>query len=343
MQLAAIILITALLASCSGWLASGGDDDDDGGQQQLTPADTLPSSLHGTANGMRWWYEEPDGAGALFGVDYADTGCGNCHTTGCDDCHVNADGTGGVNEPDACKACHGRIGKENALELTDLHMTQLGMVCSDCHNSIEMHGDGTTPDSQFSAGALDTTCEDCHTTLPAATEHTIHGAAFHCDACHVESVITCYNCHFETLLDSHEKKAAAAFKNFVLLVNGPDGRLRTGTYQSVVYEDDSFIAFGPFHGHTVTAEGRTCDDCHDNDRVAELNDTGSIQMTWWDDGESKVMHTTGVVPFVPDQFAWQFVDYDGAAWSPLTTDLSQYQVKFCTPLTAGQLAAIGVE
>ena len=48
--------------------------------------------------------------------------------------------------------------------------------------------------------------------------------------------------------------------------------------------------------------GVTCSDCHDNERVQELNDTGEIVMSWWDDGESKVMHTTGVIPFVPDQF-----------------------------------------
>ena len=310
----------------------------------LPPQITLANSLHGTANGMQWWYEQPDGAGALFGVDYADTGCGNCHTNGCDDCHANADGTGGVTEPDACLACHGRIGKENALELSDLHFAA-GMVCSDCHNYVELHGDGTLPDSQFSDSGLSTVCEDCHDpgALPSAPEHTLHGGDFHCDACHVESVITCYNCHLETLLDTDVKKAAAAFKNFVLLLNGPDGRLRTGTYQSVVYEDDTFIAFGPFHGHTVTAAGRVCDDCHDNDRVTELNDTGAIQMTWWDVGESKVVHTTGVVPFAPELFEWQFVTLDGENWIELTTDLTQYQVEFCDPLTTAQLAALGVE
>ncbi len=30
---------------------------------------------------MQWWYEQPDGAGALFGVTYADTGCGGAMLT----------------------------------------------------------------------------------------------------------------------------------------------------------------------------------------------------------------------------------------------------------------------
>ncbi len=219
----------------------------------------------------------------------------------------------------------------------------MGFTCSECHTFAEVHGTGELPDSQFSPGALETTCEDCHTELPSVSEHAIHGGQFHCDACHVESVITCYNCHFETLLDSHEKKAAAAFKDFVILMNGPDGRVRTGTYQSVKYEDKTFVAFGPYHGHTVTAAGRVCDDCHDSERIVELNDTGSIAMTWWDDGEGKVMHNTGVIPFAPDLFTWQFVDLVDGEWVQFSTDLTQYQYKFCEPLTPDQLSALGVE
>jgi hypothetical protein len=195
----------------------------------------------------------------------------------------------------------------------------------------------------FAAGGLTAECTDCHTDLPSNAEHSIHGSAFNCDACHVQSVVTCYNCHFETLLDSHEKKAAAAFKDFVILMNGPDGRVRTGSYQAVVYEGDTFIAFAPYHGHTITPDGRNCIDCHDSARITELNDTGAIAMTWWDGGEGKVMHTTGVVPFVPDLFTWQFVNLDGENWVELTTDLTQYQYKFCTPLTSDQLTALGVE
>ena len=126
-------------------------------------------------------------------------------------------------------------------------------------------------------------------------------------------------------------------------MNGPDGRVRTGTYQSVKYADKTFVAFAPFHGHTITRDGRHCADCHESDRIVELNDTGTIAMTWWDDVEGKVAHNTGVIPFVPDLFTWQFVDWDGAAWVPFSTELTQYQYEFCTPLTPDQLSALGVE
>jgi len=49
--------------------------------------------------------------------------------------------------------------------------------------------------------------------------------------CHVKTVITCYNCHFETLIKTHEKKAAAAFRDYVVLLNDDHGEVRAGTYQ----------------------------------------------------------------------------------------------------------------
>jgi len=313
----------------------------------LPPELTLPNSLHGTANGMRWWYEQPGGFGALSGVDYDATGCNDCHaqTTTCGDCHFNEDGTGGINQPEGCKSCHGRIGAENVLQLSDLHIAEKGMVCSDCHSYAEAHGTGADapPDSMFAEGGLTTECVDCHTELPDVPEHTRHGTQFDCDTCHVQSVVTCYNSHFQTLLDSHEKKAAATFKDFVILMNGPDGKVRTGSYQSVVYEDKTFVAFGPYHAHTITAQGRHCLDCHSSDRIDELNDTGHIAMTWWDSDAGQLQHATGVIPFVPDLFTWQFVDLVDGEWAPSSTDLTQYQNEFCTPLTEEQLSALGVE
>lgn len=309
----------------------------------LPPQLTLQQSLHGTVNGLRQWYEDTDGAGALFNVDFDTANCAECHVESCDQCHANADGTGPVDQPGACLACHGQLGAENAMQLSDVHLDQLGFVCSDCHKMSEIHGDGTTPDGMFAAGGLTTQCTECHETLPSNAEHSMHGSTFDCDACHVESVITCYNCHLQTLIDTGQKKANATFDNFVILMNGPDGKVRTGSYQAVVYDGGTFIAYGPYHSHTITPNGRHCVDCHDSARITELNDTGEIKMTWWDAGESKVMHTTGVVPFVPDKFTWQFVDLSGEDWVQLSTDVDQYQYKYCTPLTTDQLTALGVE
>jgi len=308
------------------------------------PVVTLPASLHGTARGMQWWYEQDDGAGALFGVDYADTGCGNCHTAGCDDCHADAAGTLPVNQPDSCKVCHGRLGKEQQLQVTDVHM-DAGMVCSDCHTGHEIHGDGTEYNSMFEAAALDPKCVDCHEgggapEVPNTRSHTVHGDTLACDACHMSTAITCYNCHFETLLDSHEKKAAAAFKDFIILLNDANGVVRGGTYQSVVYGDKSFVAFGPYHGHAISSEGRDCDECHGGPRMQEYSETGRVQMTWWNNDEGKVEHTTGVIPLVTDAMDFLFVTLDGGEWTPITPAESGVQAEFCSPLTESQLAVL---
>ena len=331
-----ILAVSLMAASCAGWLSK-----DRGLQPQPTgPAATLPSSLHGTTGGMQWWYEQADGFGPYSGVSYADAGCGHCHVSTCDECHADAAGTQPAVEPDACRACHGRINKEAQLGLSDVHFDN-GMVCSKCHSSDEVHGDSNQYNSMFSPGAMDTKCENCHTELSDNAEHNQHGADFHCDSCHLDTVITCYNCHFETLLKAHKKKAAGAFKDYIILLNDQNGKVRAGTYQSVVYEDKTFVAFGPYHSHTVTADGRTCNECHNSDRMLELRDTDKVVMTQWDDKERKVRHTKGVIPFVPDKFEFQFVTLDGDTWVPLTTETGRLQYKFCTPLTVKQLRALG--
>ena len=88
------------------------------------PVVTLPASLHGTARGMQWWYEQDDGAGALFGVNYTDTGCGGCHVDtmapdgGCSECHGEASVSEPIaNQAELCSSCHGRLTKESALQV----------------------------------------------------------------------------------------------------------------------------------------------------------------------------------------------------------------------------------
>jgi hypothetical protein len=341
-----IILLALVLiaAGCTGWLSS------DGGQvvdpPAFDPTATLGSSLHGTAAGMEWWYNQPDGAGPLFGVQYSSTGCGTCHipANGCNTCH-DPD-TNAVAQPEACIGCHGRLAKEQQLGVTDVHFTA-GMVCADCHSLQQIHGDGTSYNSMFDSPNVD--CISCHTSdgpgpeVPSSTSHTQHGDKLSCDACHMQSAVTCYNCHFETLLNDHEKKPAAAFKDFIVLLNDTDGHVRAGTYQAVVYQDKSFVAFGPYHGHAVSKKGRSCGDCHNNDRIDELNTTGNIAITWWDDASSQVQHTTGAIPFIPDKFTWQFVTLQDGNWVQQDTVPDQVQYKYCTPLTAEQLSALGVQ
>ena len=344
LSLWAMLTIFMMAASCAGGLSTGGIDDRALSKALPSgPAENMPSSLHATAAGMQWWYERPNGPGDLTKTPFASTGCGNCHTKGCSDCHGDVEGTGKVDQPAVCLGCHGRQRTEVKLGVTDIHFLN-GMQCSDCHLSGDIHGDGTAYNSLLEDGAIDADCLNCHRAVSQIQEHTVHGNKLHCDACHIHTVTTCYNCHFNSLLQDHKKKAYRPFKGFVMLVNDANGKVRTGTYHSLVKDTHTFVAFGPFHGHSVTSEGRTCTDCHNNERVRELGETGKIVVTRWDDtlDTPGIIHTTGVLPFVPDALEFQFVDYDKASdtWLPLATETGQSQWEFCSPLTTEQLEAL---
>jgi hypothetical protein len=342
----------AALLSCAGWFAGAGTTPAPAGG---TPVFTLPGSLHGTAAGMRWWYERPNGLGALTGVSYADTNCGSCHASKCEDCH-GPTGTAEPDQPTVCLGCHSRQNAEVTIGAADLHFAA-GLDCGDCHSLADIHGDGTSYDSMLQQGALSVTCESCHVngSAPAPPNdayHTQHGDKLTCDACHVATTTTCYNCHFNSLLEDHVKKPYKPFQNFVILLNDKDGKVRVGTYQAVVKDGTTFVAFGPYHGHTVSAQGRLCADCHNSARMTELKDTGKIVMTTWnatiDPDTTKpigIEHTTGVIPFVPDKLEFQFVDYDKATdtWSPLKTTADGLQWEYCSPLTDEQLQALGAQ
>jgi hypothetical protein len=326
--------------------------------------DTLPGSLHGTANGMRWWYEQPDGFGTLTDVAYNDTGCNLCHVfatgegamgtaNGCSSCHAE---DFSVDVPGACLRCHSRQGTEiNSFTLPDVHRdgTHFEGSCIGCHSLDEIHGDGNSYDSMHSAGQFKVDCINCHTGEyapdPAIPEHARHLDVMHCDSCHVSTTITCYNCHFDSLMNDHQKKPYKAFSGFVFLANdAQDGKIRTATYQSVVYGEHTFVAFGPYHGHAITAAGRTCNDCHGNDYVTEYRDTGKIVLTEWDaaanGGAGDITHAQGVIPFIdPANYVLQYLGFDGTNWTPSTTTSEGTQYKFIEPLTDNQLNALSMD
>lgn len=339
-----LVTMAFTIAGCAGWLSTNGRHEAEPPQASSSViAQNLATSLHATAAGMQWWYEQPGGFGAIIDIPFTSTDCSHCHTTGCSDCHSDAEGAGAAGQPAACLRCHGRQSAEATLGVSDVHSDN-GMMCSDCHLTGDIHGDGTAYNSMFQKGAIDADCMNCHTGVSQTQAHTVHADRLHCDACHVSTVTTCYNCHFNTLLEDHQKKAYKKFRDFVILVNDADGKVRTGTYQSVVKESHTFVAFGPFHGHSVVAKGRTCAECHNNERVRELNKTGKIVITRWEEGPetSGIVHTTGVVPFVPDLFEFQFVDYDkaGKGWIPMTTKTGKSQWEFCSPLTTKQMKSL---
>jgi Cys-rich repeat protein len=354
----------------------------------IGPADTFPTSLHdANFRGMEYFYSADQGGfESITGVPYGDDrlDCHVCHdksrfenadppvewpgTDSCENCHVDpADPSQPVTE-DICLGCHGRQkAEQTTMALTDVHR-DAGFTCMNCHTANEMHGDGTVYNSILESPSPE--CADCHTEggsapVPPATitEHATHAANIDCAACHMQSVMSCYNCHFDTQLAGAGKRAFGQRKDFLFLVNR-NGKVHGATFQSLVYEQNTFNVIAPYYAHSITADGRNCVDCHANfggdiPAITEYNATGTMTLTTWDDtaeGSARLTGPTGLIPVPPDwstafEFAW--LDYTGDPTTPVPeTDptlwvniengpASATQMLFATPLTEAQMNALG--
>ncbi|MFQ5537398.1 MAG: hypothetical protein ACE5GJ_08090 [Gemmatimonadota bacterium] len=190
-------------------------------------------------------------------------------------------------------------------------------------------------------------CMDCHTSLASNTYHTVHSSTVDCTACHTQSVVTCYNCHFETELELQTKKAHSKFKDWLFLVNR-DGKVHTADFQSVKHDTATMVGMAPFYAHTIARDARSsCSDCHGNAAVTDWFDDNVMDVVVWDSAQSKLTHLEGVIP-VPPNFAsggmrLDFVDLDqpgGSVWSFLKSGADRIQLLFGEPLTQAQMDKI---
>jgi len=342
----------------------------------LPQAQYFSTSVHGKRAGKAYWYGTANGGfETLTGVpvDHHNLECAGCHgatdangaaytspyTPGCVDCHANNDFSAtGVTQP-SCLKCHSRQANEiNNSGYSDVHRTA-GMTCMSCHKSQDMHGDGVAYQSMLEEGAIKTKCSNagCHPT-PSASHATYdpHGGKLDCSACHTQSVISCYNCHFESQVDAHLKRAKQMIKGFVLLVNKPNGKVGTASFQSLSYQGKTWAAFGPYTGHTITRSGRLCADCHNNAAIQEYNSTGQIYFAKWNSADSTLSNKQGAIPIPSDYkstFKIDFITYNGLSsdavvasknWSKvnITPGQHDYQMLFATPLTAAQMSALTI-
>jgi hypothetical protein len=197
-----------------------------------------------------------------------------------------------------CLACHGRQAKEIALGLSDVHR-DAGFTCTTCHSESDAHGDGGSYSSLLSDGAIKASCVGCHdtATLPAVP-HQNHLAKVDCSGCHVKNTISCYNCHFE-------KGSPAGVFDWKILVK-KNGKVHAGNMMAAVSTSgpkQTFTVIAPYFGHTIYKPdvGTVCDECHKNDFVAEYNNTGTMTLTWWNNG---LQHYGGSDPvMIPDDWA----------------------------------------
>lgn len=346
---------------------------------ETTIEERLATSLHGTARGIEYWYESAQGGFEnITGIPYDDLACKSCHVEpgNCSICHGSAtsaaadipEGTGkggeGAGAPalppqsdEDCYGCHGNQFVELLNGLSDYHRDVLGLTCSDCHESDEVHGDGASYNSLLEPGAMTTRCdnESCHGTVPSNDFHDQHagdnppGARMECAACHVQSVVTCYNCHFEYEVEKGQKLAFGHFKNWKFLLRRDRGggqlNVDTGNILAVTYEGKAFVAVAPFYAHSISRTAISeCGDCHNNEYVQEYKDTGVIVITAWDDQESALVPNVkgkGIIPIPPDwrtslQFSFATF-HDGGpeppGWIEISPSEVDMQMLFAEPLS----------
>ena len=312
------------------------------------------TSLHATAQGMQTWYDEANlGFEHFTGVPYDELSCKSCHepgaTGGCAACHGATSPRVGVHVDASlegvCGGCHSRQVAE-AAHYSDVHR-DLGMGCLACHSREDVMGNGRHYASMLEEGAVDAACEVCHATLSRIPAHTIHQETVDCSACHVQSVVSCYNCHFETQLELDQKVAYGQLRDWVFLMNR-NGKVHAANFQAVKYGDHTFVALAPFYAHTVSREARGCLDCHGSAAVRDYLDDGVIDVAWWDEATARLDHLKGVVPVPPDYrtaLRFDFVDLDrpgGTVWSFLESGPDNIQMLFGEPLSDAQMESLAL-
>ncbi|MFC1890403.1 hypothetical protein ACFL4G_11675 [Thermodesulfobacteriota bacterium] len=292
-------------------------------------------SLHHTGEGMRYWYEEQGGFMEVTGIPYAELSCKGCHAESCDTCHAAKEGefltfsAEKAGKMETCFQCHGREAKSIQLDTKagteDVHFAS-GMGCMDCHSAQDVHGDGNFYQSMRAPGAMNLRCRDCHLAdgsgeapYGAATHaHKVHKGKLNCSACHVRNTMACYNCHFDSALKTGKKGNFIPMKSWLLLINHED-QVTAASVQTLVYQDKKFLAYIPYHTHSVMSPGRACDACHANKAVELIKKGRKVPVVAFADGE--VRPWAGVVPVIPEgiEFAYFNKTAEGI-WVPVEND-----------------------
>jgi len=144
-------------------------------------------------------------------IEGYNSNCATCHGS-CGNCHVVRPPIGGgglakghefAQTPDmisVCVTCHVSRGGHAYLGVAsgtkaDVHLTKMGLKCTDCHDGAELHGDGNPVDQRYAYAELPK-CDDCHTGLATKnTYHTLHYDDFNCQVCHSQNYNNCGSCH----------------------------------------------------------------------------------------------------------------------------------------------------
>jgi len=339
-----VLLVTVVVACflAFGLLAQGNSE------EPKKDDSFFSRSLHYTTGGMSYWYDKSmGGLETLTEIPYDSPklDCVNCHIASCDKCHKTEtdkkyfySAKAALNQ-DICLSCHKReavvakIDKE--ADQQDVHIAN-GMQCMKCHSARELHGDGVQYSSMKQQGAMDTSCEKCHSSIAASASHKIHGDKLECKACHVRHVVSCTNCHIGTIVNER-KRVDIKLSGWVFLMNY-NGKVTSANMQNYVAPGNkTFMMFAPQNSHSIMKAGRKCGECHGTDIVKQVQN-GKISLTWLEGKDVK--HIKGVIPVAADtEYNCVYQDYQNGNWVPIENPPAtklQY-AGFGTPLTKEQL------
>jgi hypothetical protein len=317
----------------------------------------LPQSLHATTAGMAYFYSRAQGGlEQLTNLPYDRLACRNCHVlynqvegkqgqVRCESCHIErtyekAPPQAAVSLPDfpddgrqqGCLSCHRRqsyeilaVNEAGQPAIADVHRspapTGKGMQCTNCHTEADTHGDGQAYNSLHESPSVK--CEDCHVpeSLSKSQAHLAHGSDMECDACHVQTVVSCYNCHINAIIPDANGQTATAFpyqrvSGWKFLVKR-NGKIAVADLMTAVYTDTAaiktFAVLAPYHGHSVASLKDVpltvvCGQCHDNANVREYQTTGKITISQWNDLRKQLVFPaqSAVVVPVPKDYKTAF-------------------------------------
>ncbi len=309
------------------------------------------SSLHYTGRGMAYWYDKANGGlETVTGILYQDLDCKNCHVKSCDACHITtvddkpAYSIMVARKQDTCLRCHKRIASILKIDENNNQQNVHGakdIGCMECHTAREMHGDGVEYKSMREVGARDAHCGKCHQNVKPSISHKVHREKLDCNACHIRHVVSCTNCHIETLM-KEGKRVSIPVSGWVFLITY-NGKVTSGNMQTFVAPGDkTFLMFAPQNSHSVMKEGRKCDECHGTEIVRNIQ-RGKLSLTWLEDGSVK--NVKGVIPVVNGViYEAVYQNYKEGKWIPIENPSipgMQYAA-FGEPLSTEQLKKLSM-
>ncbi|MFO7817020.1 MAG: hypothetical protein R6V39_05000 [Desulfovibrionales bacterium] len=183
--------------------------------------------------------------------------CATCHAS-CGDCHVTRPEIGGgglykghdfqrtPDMRDNCVACHSSRGGHAYFGLgagtrPDIHLTQAGFECVDCHDQKNVHGDGNVYATRYES-PLNPSCQDCHPGLEQANAyHEAHVGDLDCQICHSQVYNNCGSCHV-----GGEGARIASYLDFKIGINPiPDEKpYRMALLRRTLAAPDSWSEYG---------------------------------------------------------------------------------------------------